>query len=137
VTSSALQKICGRLLIASVPLVMLVTMAARATNGQAIGSGASVKAPAEAHRLSAGNAVPSAETVHTGDSGAADSRFRDKSKLSVGPKSSVRPDKNVGDPNKSAGAVDIESGSYRFVTGSQGKRSYRVKTPYGSLDVRG
>jgi hypothetical protein len=51
-------------------------------------------------------------------------------KLSANPKSSIRPDKN-------AGAVTVEGGSYRFVTGSQGKRSYRLKTPYGALDVRG
>jgi hypothetical protein len=36
------------------------------------------------------------------------------------------------------GAVDIEatSGSYRLVTGSQGDRSYHVKTPSGALFLR-
>jgi hypothetical protein len=126
VTSSTLTTTFVRLLITSTPLVVLLAMAATAADGQAAGKGTAVKAQAEANarRLSAGSAAQ--ETIRTGDS-----------KLSAGPRSSVRPDKNVNDPNKSAGAVAIESGSYRFVTGSQGKRSYRLKTPYGSLDVRG
>ena len=28
-------------------------------------------------------------------------------------------------------------GAFRFVTGSQGRGNYRVKTPYGTLGVRG
>lgn len=110
--SSTLTTTFGRLLISSVPVVVLLTMTATATNGQAIGG----KAQADAN----------ARKVSTSDS-----------KLSADPKSSVRPDKNVYDLSKSAGAVAIESGSYRFVTGSQGKRSYCLKTPYGALDVRG
>ena len=79
------------------------------------------------------------ELVHTGDAGRADLRFHDNSNLSVGPKSSVRLDKFVYDPNKSAGSVAVEAtrGSFRFVTGSQSKGSYQVKTPYGTLGVRG
>jgi hypothetical protein len=134
--SSTLTTTFSRLLICSVALGVLITMAATATNGQAIGKATSVKPQAEANarRLSAGSAVP--ETIRTGDR-ATDLRFHDNSKRSVGAKSSVRPDKKPSDPNKSAGAVDIESGSYRFVTGSPGKRSYHLKTPYGALDVRG
>jgi len=66
-------------------------------------------------------------------------KFRDNSNLSVGPKSSVRLDKFVYDPNKSAGGVAVEAtrGSFRFVTGSQGNGSYQVKTPYGTLGIRG
>ena len=141
-TSSTLTTTFGRLLISSVPLVVLLTITATATNGQAVGKATSVKPQAEANARSTndqpiGKATSVKPTIRTGDSGAADLRFHDNSKLSVGPKSSIRPDKSVYDPNKSAGAVAIESGSYRFVTGSQGKRSYRLKTPYGALDVRG
>ena len=48
-------------------------------------------------------------------------------------------DKFVYDPNKSNGAVAIEAtrGTFRFVTGSQGSGAYKVKTPYGTLGVRG
>jgi len=43
------------------------------------------------------------------------------------------------DPNKGAGSVVIDAtkGAFRFSTGAQGKGDYKVKTPYGTLGVRG
>jgi len=116
-----------------------------ASNGQEIGSATSVKPQAEGthegstRTLSGGTAVHARELIHTGESGVADLRFHDNSNLSVGPKSSVRLDKFVYDPNKSSGSVAVEatSGSFRFVTGSQSRGSYQVKTPYGTLGIRG
>ena len=125
---------------------VLFALQSTASNGQeAIGSAISVKPQAEGNHegntrtLSGGGAVYSKETIHTGDAGVADLRFHDNSNLSVGPKSSVRLDKFVYDPNKSTGGVALEAtrGSFRFVTGSQSKGSYQVKTPYGTLGVRG
>ena len=108
---------------------------------EAIGNATTVKPQAEANSrtLSGGAAVYSRELIYTGDAGVADLKFRDNSNLSVGPKSSVRLDKFVYDPNKSAGSVAVEAarGSFRFVTGSQGHGSYQVKTPYGTLGIRG
>ena len=107
----------------------------------AIGSATSVKPQAEANArmLSGGSTVYSKELIRTGDAGVTDLRFHDSSNLSVGPKSSVRLDRFVYDPNKSAGGVAVEAtrGSFRFVTGSQSKGSYQVKTPYGTLGIRG
>jgi hypothetical protein len=107
----------------------------------AIGSATSVKPQAEANTrmLSGGSTVYSKELIHTGDAGVADLRFHDNTNLSVGPKSSVRLDRFVYDPNKSAGSVAVEAtrGSFRLVTGSQSKGSYQVKTPYGTLGIRG
>ena len=106
---------------------------------EAIGSATSVKPQAEANArmLSGGSTVYSKELIHTGDAGVADLRFHDNTKLSVGPKSSVRLDKFVYDPNKSAGSVAVEAtrGSFRLITGSQGTSS--VKTSYGTLGIRG
>jgi hypothetical protein len=119
---------------------------ATATNAQdAIGKATSVRPQAEGihsgstRTLSGGADVYSKETVRTGDSGQADLRFQDNSNLNVGPKSSVRLDKFVYDPNKSAGTVAVQAtrGSFRFVTGSQGGGTYQIKTPYGTLGVRG
>jgi hypothetical protein len=108
---------------------------------EAIGSAPSVKPQAEANTrmLSGGSTVYSKELIHTGDAGVADLRLHDNSNLMVGPKSSVRLDKFVYDPNKSAGSVAVEAtcGSFRLVTGSQGKGSYQVKTQYGTLGIRG
>ena len=128
------------------PLAILFALQATTSHTQeAIGKATSVKPQAEGSHggtrtLSGGSDIYSKETVHTGDTGKADLQFRDQSNLSVGPKSSVRLDKFVYDPNKSAGSVAIQAtrGSFRFVTGSQGGGgNYQIKTPYGTLGVRG
>ena len=133
---------CNRSWIYALPLTILFTMQATTSLAQeAIGKATSVRPQAEgshAGPLSGGSNVYSKETVRTGDSGQADLQFHDRSNLTVGPKSSVRLDKFVYDPNKSGGAVAIQAtrGTFRFVTGSQGG-SYQIKSPYGTLGIRG
>jgi hypothetical protein len=126
VTSSTLTRRFGRLSISALPLAMLLTMASTVTNGQAIDKDTSVKPQPNANAPAppAGNDGSSQKTTAT-------TPTKDKRK---GPKSSVRAGK---DPTKFAGAVAIEakSGSFRLDTGSQGKRSYHLKTPYGTLNV--
>jgi hypothetical protein len=130
-------------ILALLGVVVFPLQSTAAANAQeAIGKATSVKPQADGSHggaLSSGANVYSAETIRTGDSGQADLRFHDSSNLSVGPKSSVRLDKFVYDPNKSTGTIAIQAtrGSFRFVTGSQGGGSYQVKTPYGTLGVRG
>jgi hypothetical protein len=101
----------------------LLALQSIASNGQEIGSATSVKPQADANSrtLSSGTSVYSRDLIHTGGAGVADLRFHDNTNLSVGPNSSVRLDKFVYDPNKSAGGVAVEAtrGSFRFVTGSE------------------
>ena len=111
---------------------------------EAIGKATSVSPEAEGSRdgtraLSGGAAGYSKETVRTGQSGQVDLQFKDNSNLKVGSNSSVQLDKFVYDPNKSTSAVAIEAmrGTFRFVAGSQDSGSYKIKTPYGTLGVRG
>ena len=124
-------------------LAGLFALLSTASNAQqAIGKATSVKPQAEGTRsgpLSGGSDVHSQETIRTGTAGQADMQFHDSSKLKVGPSSNVKLDKFVYDPNKSGGTVAIEAtrGTFRFVTGSQGAGAYKVKTPYGTLGVRG
>ena len=129
-----------------IPILLLggvVALQSTAASAQeAIGKATSVRPQAEGSHggtLSGGSSVYSKETVRTGSSGKADLRFHDSSQLSVGSNSSVKLDKFVYDPNKSAGTMAIQAtkGSFRFVTGSQGKGNVQVKTPYGTLGVRG
>ncbi|MGA6935869.1 MAG: FecR domain-containing protein [Pseudolabrys sp.] len=133
---------CNRSWIYVLPLTVLFALLATTSQAQeAIGKATSVRPQAEgshAGPLSGGSNVYSKETVRTGDSGQADLQFHDRSNLTVGPKSSVRLDKFVYDPNKSGGAVAIQAtrGTFRFVTGSQGG-SYQIKSPYGTLGIRG
>jgi hypothetical protein len=124
----------------------LIALQSPASNAQeAIGKAVTVRPQAEGNHagskrtLSVGADVYSKEMVTTGDRGSADLKFQDDTSLTVGPKSSVRLDQFVYDPNKSSGTVAIQAirGSFRFVTGSQSKGSYQIKTPYGTLGVRG
>jgi hypothetical protein len=89
--------------------------------------------------LSAGSGVHASESIRTGSGGEADLRFLDNSNLTVGPGSSVRLDKFVYDSNKGAGSVAVEAsrGAFRFATGSQNHGSYSVKTPFGTIGLRG
>ena len=89
--------------------------------------------------ISKGSAVYSNEVVRTGDGSVADLKFLDDSNLSVGPISEIRLDKFVYDPSGSAGTVVIEAtkGAFRFVTGKQDQKVYQIKTPYGTLGIRG
>jgi hypothetical protein len=110
-----------------------------------IGSAASVRNQVEGilggrtNALSSGSAVHANELIRSGDEAVANLVFIDQTKLSVGPKSEVRLDKFVYDPNKNTGTVVVRAtkGAYRFVTGVQDPRNYEIKTPYATLGVRG
>jgi hypothetical protein len=134
---------CNRNFIHAVSLTILLALQATSLHAQeAIGKATSVRPQAEgshAGPLSGGSNVYSKETVRTGQSGQVDLQFKDNSNLKVGANSSVHLDKFVYDPNKSASDVAIQAtrGSFRFVTGSLGSETYKIKTPYGTLGVRG
>jgi len=65
--------------------------------------------------------------------------FVDNTNLQVGPSSSVRLDKFVYDPNKGTKSIVIDAtkGAFRFSTGAQGTGNVQVKTPHGTLGIRG
>ena len=110
-----------------------------------IGSASSVKnrvdgvIGGQARSLSAGSAVHSNELIRSGDDSIANLVLIDQTKLSVGPKSEVRLDKFVYNPDQRSGAVVIQAtrGAYRFATGTQDSKNYQIKTPYATLGVRG
>jgi len=114
-----------------------------ASNAQSrIGSTNSVKPEASgsiAGTLAAGSGIHADETLKTGSAGQAGLGFIDKTTLHVGPSSSVRLDKFVYDPNKGTKSIVIDAtkGAFRFSTGAQGKGDVQVKTPHGTLGIRG
>ena len=123
-------------------LAVLFALSAPANAQSRIGSANSVKPEASgtvAGTLSAGSSVHANETVKTGSSGQAGLGFIDKTTLHVGPSSSVRLDKFVYDPNKGTKSIVIDAtkGAFRFSTGAQGKGDVQVKTPHGTLGIRG
>jgi trimeric autotransporter adhesin len=128
---------------AAFAVAVLFALQPTASNAQSrIGSANTVKPEASgsvAGTLSAGSGVHANETIKTGSAGQAGLGFVDKSNLQVGPSSSVRLDKFVYDPNKGTGSVVIDAtkGAFRFSTGGQGKGDFKVKTPHGTLGIRG
>ncbi len=94
---------------------------------------------AKSQALSPGTELYANETVRTGSVGRADLVLLDNTNLTVGPTSEVLLDKFVYDRTGSSGSVILQAtrGAFRFVTGSQDHRAYKVNTPYGSLGVRG
>jgi hypothetical protein len=128
---------------AALAVAALFALQPTASNAQSrIGSANSVKPDASgtiAGTLSAGSSIHANETVKTGSAGQAGLGFIDKTNLHVGPSSNVRLDKFVYDPNKGTKSIVIDAtkGAFRFSTGAQGKGEYQVKTPYGTLGVRG
>jgi len=89
--------------------------------------------------LSAGSGVFANERVKTGAASAAQLLFVDKTTVSIGPQAEITLDKFIYDPNKGAGQVVIDTvrGSFRFITGSQNPSRYAIKTPVGTLGIRG
>jgi len=114
-----------------------------ASNAQSrIGSAHSVIPEASgsvAGTISAGSGVHANETVRTGSAGKTGMRFNDSTNLSLGNSSTVRLDKFVYDPNKGTGStvIDASRGTLRLITGPQNKGDFKVKTPVGTLGVRG
>jgi hypothetical protein len=123
----------------------LFALASTASNAQStrIGQAKAVKPQAEgsvAGPLKPGSDVHESETVRTGSAGQTNLQFLDESTLNVGPAAVIKLDKFVYDPNKKdSGTIAIEAtrGAFRFVTGSQNKGEIKIKTPYGTLGVRG
>jgi hypothetical protein len=132
-----------RNLVPAVALVVLFALQSTASNAQTrIGSATSVKPDASGSMggtLAVGSGVHANESVKTGNTGQAGLRFIDESNLTVGPSSNVRLDKFVYDPNKGGGSIAIEAtrGAFRFSTGGQNKGEVKIKTPSGTLGIRG
>ena len=119
----------------------LLALQSAASAQSSIGQATTVRPEAHANTrmLSSGADVHANETVRTGSNGMAGLRFQDSTNLTVGPSSTVRLDKFVYDPNRGAAGVTVNltRGAARFVTGTQSRGEYTIKTPYGTLGVRG
>jgi hypothetical protein len=126
------------LLASGLALIMVTAVAqagpigkARSVKPEASGSVGGILAP--------GKDVHENENIRTGDTGQAGLQFHDSSKLDVGPKSSVKLDRYIYNPNtgKKEMIINAVKGGFRFGTGTQGSGAVKVKTPYGTLGIRG
>jgi hypothetical protein len=86
-----------------------------------------------------GDKVYKDEVVETAERGKGQLLFLDETTLTVGPSSRVTLDRFVYDPSRSTGTVTMTAvrGVFRFVSGSLPSQAYEIKTPAGSIGVRG
>lgn len=119
----------------------LVALPAMAASGTALG----VKPQAEADTsgasrvLTVGADIFIGDKVNTGPQGQVQIKFSDKTELVVGPNSSLLIEDYLLREDQSAGkfAINALSGTFRFATGGAPKDRYIIKTPTGTIGVRG
>ena len=126
-------------------LLLLTTYGSLRADTPKIGVTAAVKNDVQGLRgpvarpLAAGSDVFTNERIRTGELSLAQILFLDKTTLTVGPRAELTLDRFVYNPTTGAGQVVLNAvqGAFRFVTGSQNPRNYTIKTPVGTLGVRG
>jgi hypothetical protein len=125
-------------------LAMLATMgseAALAASGTALGvrPEASAETAGASRVLNVGADIFIGDLVTTGRKGNVQIRFSDRTELVVGPNSSLVIEDYLLRDDGSTGklAVNALSGTFRFVTGGAPKDRYLIKTPTGTVGVRG
>ncbi len=84
-------------------------------------------------------AVFSGDRIITGPVGEAQVRFRDDTKLVVGPNSTMIIDAFVFDDDDTARdiSINVVRGAFRFITGNSPKDAYSITTPTATIGVRG
>lgn len=89
--------------------------------------------------LKTGDDIFANQTVTTNAAGIGQFEFRDKTKLAIGPDSTVVLDNFVYDPKGPGSKVvlDLARGSFRFITGRARHDAYEIKTPTATIGVRG
>ncbi|HHY48768.1 MAG TPA: hypothetical protein GYA10_03375 [Alphaproteobacteria bacterium] len=120
--------------------ILTLTPTALAASGTAVG----VDPDAQARGATTRTLVVGAD-IFIGDRIVTDARglvqivFEDKTRLVVGPRSSLRIDDYLIRENGSAGkfAISALSGTFRFISGSAPKSRYIINTPTGQIGVRG
>jgi hypothetical protein len=83
--------------------------------------------------------VYSGDRIITGPSGEAQIRFRDNTRLVVGPNSTMIIDAFVFADDDTARQISINAvkGAFRFIAGNSPKDAYTITTPTSTIGVRG
>ncbi len=89
--------------------------------------------------LKTGDDIFANQTVTTDATGVGQFEFRDKTKLAIGPGSTVVLDNFVYNPKGSGSKIvlDLARGSFRFITGKAKHDAYEIVTPTATIGVRG
>ena len=105
----------------------------------AVVQSADAKGDSGSRLLSVEAPVYSGDRIVTGAVGEAQVKFRDNTKLVVGPNSSMVIDAFIFDESGSAKkiAINVTRGAFRFITGNGPKSAYSITTPTATIGVRG
>lgn len=89
--------------------------------------------------LTSGGQVYADDRIVTNLSGIGQIEFRDKTRLAIGPGSTLTLDRFVYDPkrNKTDIVMGFGKGTFRFITGSGTHKGYSIDTPTATIGVRG
>jgi opacity protein-like surface antigen len=89
--------------------------------------------------LAQGDGVQQNDVISVAADALGELRFKDQTKVALGPGSKLKLDTFVYDPAKASGkiAVDLTKGAFRFVTGVAKKSTYTIRAPNASISVRG
>ncbi len=130
-----------RFLLALALLAAISGETALAASGTALGvrPEASAETGGTSRLLQVGADVFIGDRVTTGGKGNVQIRFSDRTELVVGPNSSLVIEDYLLRDDGSAGkfAVNALAGTFRFVTGGAPKDRYLIRTPTGTVGVRG
>ena len=112
-----------------------------AASGTALGvmPAAAVETKADSKVLTVGADIFIGDRVVTGAGGQVQIKFSDQTELVVGPNSALLIEDYLLREDESAGkfAINALSGTFRFTTGRAPKDRYLIKTPTGTIGVRG
>ncbi|MDJ1157013.1 FecR domain-containing protein [Chelatococcus sp. SYSU_G07232] len=90
-------------------------------------------------QIAVGDDLYTEEVVRTGAASAARLLFLDETSLSMGAAASVKLDRFVYNPDRSATTVVVDAtrGAFRWISGASDPRAYRIRTPLATIGVRG
>ena len=120
-----------------VTLILCFPALAAETVGKAILINTAVTG--NAGSLAVSSPVHRNESIRTSATGLGEFVFRDGTKLAVGAGSSVVVDKFVFNDDNTAKTLSIKAakGSFRWISGSSKSSAYTIKTPVGTMGIRG
>jgi hypothetical protein len=135
----------SHLVVAAIAIAFVASMPDSALATTDIGHATSIKTSvtgtldSQSIVLKTGDVVFANQTVATDAGGVGQFEFLDKTKLAIGPGSTIVLDDFVYNPKGSGSKVVIEltRGSFRFITGKADHAAYEIKTPTATIGVRG
>jgi hypothetical protein len=131
--------IAGVLLCFAIGMGSSAALAAGAGTAKGVDPQADAQTGTETRILNVGADVFIGDRIITGPEGQVQIKFADETELVVGPRSSLMIEDYLLREDQSAGkfVINALNGTFRFATGVSPKDRYVIKTPTGTIGVRG